>query len=72
MILSTEHNVAALKGLTEAERLEAVVRLVENGTIEYLDGADALRLSGCCEDDLELVEVAARARLQDLREFYGK
>jgi hypothetical protein len=58
--------------LEPAERVEAVTRLIEEGVVDFIDGTEALRMAGHSDDDMELLEVAARARLADIREFHEK
>ena len=70
MILSTRANIEALRTLTRPEQLEACARLIETGKVDYFDACDAYLAVGGDEQDLELLELAARGRLADLRERY--
>jgi hypothetical protein len=68
--LDTPENLKALRNLTPGERLEALTRLTEDNVVEFHHAADCWLSLGGNPEGVEMLYVAARARLAANRDYY--
>jgi hypothetical protein len=65
MILTTSEILTGLRALDDDERLEVLVRAVEDGACSPGEAADALVMAGGDPADVEFISFAYRKRLAD-------